>query len=137
MNKEELSDLFNVYIENTRKRIGKRKRFENIYIAQYDYHHSSGNKAMFIVRDGVQYIELYKPAIIKHYIDFYPSYIPFKLYFTSLIIHELVHRKQYTSEFNYNFKYFNIMYKCYPDRYEDKARKVEKHFIEYILKSHK
>jgi hypothetical protein len=133
-NKKELDKLFSVYVENARKRVAKRKRFNNIYISQYNYHHSSCNKAMFIVRNGIHFIELYKPAIIEHYLTYYPEYISFDLYFTSLIIHEIVHRQQYQREFNCNFKLFNIMYQCDKDKYENKAREVEKHFIEYMLK---
>jgi hypothetical protein len=134
MNRKELDTLFATYVDNARKRICKRKRFHNIYIAQYNYHHSSGNKAMFIIRDGIHYIELYKPAIIEHYLAYYPEYIPFNLYFTSIIIHEIVHREQCRTEFNYNFKLFNTRYQCYKEKYENEARTIEKHFLTHMLK---
>jgi hypothetical protein len=124
---------FNEFIDIARKRLGSKKSRRNIYLLQYNYYHSSNNKAMFIVRWGVNYIELYKPAIIDHYKKYYPSDIPFKLYLTSLIIHELVHMEQYIKEFKGNFRFFKTMYDCYPDKYEEPARKKEKSFIEYIL----
>jgi hypothetical protein len=135
MNKKDLEALFDIYVENVRKRIGK--KYKNIYITQYNYEHSSGNKAMFIVRRGTQYIELYKPSIIAHYLKYYPDYISFGLYFTSIIIHEFVHREQYIKEFYCNFKLFNIRYQCYKEKYETQAREREKHFIEFILKYRK
>jgi hypothetical protein len=133
MNKEILEIQFDTFIDIARKRIQKRKEFKMVYISSLNFSHSSKNKAMFVVRKGVQYIELYKPALINHYIMYYPEDIPFHIYLTSIVIHEFVHRWQYIKEFNKNFKWFKTMYECYPDRYEEPARKIEKHFINFIL----
>jgi hypothetical protein len=133
MEREELSALFDRCLDKARERISKRKRYSAVYIAQYNYRHSSANKAMFMVRNKMQYIELYKPAVIDHYLTFYPGYISFELYFTSLIIHEFVHRAQYMREFNCNFKLFTLRYDCYKDRYEIPARDMERRFIEFML----
>jgi hypothetical protein len=125
---------FEEFINIARKRITSKRSRKNMYLLQYNYRHSSNNKAMFIVRRGIHYIELYKPSIIDHYKKYYPSEIPFKLYLTSIIIHEMVHREQCIKEFKNNFNHFKTMYECYPDKYEEPARNKEKHFIEYILR---
>jgi hypothetical protein len=133
VNKEKLEMQFDKFIDNARKRIQKRNRFKLVYISSLNFNHSSKNKAMFIVRKGIEYIELYKPTLINHYIEYYPEEIPFHIYLSSIVIHEFVHRKQYIKEFNKNFKWFKIMYDCYPDKYEEPARKAERRFINFIL----
>jgi hypothetical protein len=133
MNKEVLEIEFDKFIDNARKRVRERKEFKLVHISSLNFSHSSKNKAMFVVRKGLQYIELYKPALINHYIKYYPKEIPFHIYLTSIVIHEFVHRRQYIKEFNKNFKWFKTMYDCYPDRYEEEARKIEKRFINFIL----
>ncbi|MDR1503529.1 MAG: hypothetical protein LBT43_13865 [Prevotella sp.] len=135
MNKNILEKEYDAFIKVARDRLQKRKAFKLVYISTNNFHHSSKNKAMFIVRDGIQYIELYRPSLIEHYIKYYPETIPFTLYLTSIIVHEFIHRDQYLKLFNRNFKYFKSMYECYPEQYENPAIKAEKRFIHYILHS--
>jgi hypothetical protein len=134
MDTNDLSKRFDMWVDKARSWIGKRKRFRNVYIARYNYHHSSKNKALFTVHGVTHFIELYKPALIKHYLTYYPEHISFELYLISIALHECVHRQQLIKDFKNNYKLFFSMYECYPEKYENPARNAEKRFVEYMLK---
>jgi hypothetical protein len=133
MDTNDLSKRFDTWVEDARSWMGKRKRFSKVYIARYNYHHSSKNKAIFRVRNGIHFIELFKPALIKHFLLYYPDSISFELYLISIALHECVHRQQLIGDFKNNYKHFISMYECYPEQYENPARNAEKRFIQYML----
>jgi hypothetical protein len=133
MDTNDLSKRFDIWVDSARSWMGKRKRFNKVYIARYNYHHSSKNKAIFRVRNGIHFIELFKPALIEHFLLYYPEHISFELYLISIALHECVHRQQLIEDFKNNYKHFISMYECYPEQYEMQARNAEKRFIQYML----
>jgi len=121
------------YIATANTWLHARSRYKNVIVKLINTVSTENFKAEFIVKDGIHYINVYKDAMVSFYNKYGTCTSRFDMFFASIIVHELTHRRQYMTVGKKNFTLFKTLYNKDKNKFELPAIQNEIRFINYIV----